>query len=43
LFVVVDLSLDPWHILYWREKLIERYGYQDNGMMSRSNSLEFTR
>jgi hypothetical protein len=32
----VDLSLDHWHIPYWGEKLIDRYGYHYNGMMGRS-------
>ncbi len=32
----VDLSLDHWHIPYWGEKLMERYGYHYNGMMNRS-------
>ena len=31
----MDLSLDHWHVPYWGEKLIGRYGYHCNGMMSR--------
>ena len=29
----IDLSLDHWHVPYWGEKLIGRYGYHYNGMM----------
>jgi hypothetical protein len=31
----INLSLDHWHVPYWGEKLIGRYGYHYNGMMSR--------
>ena len=32
----MDLPLDHWHVPYWGEKLIGRYGYHYNGMMRRS-------
>ena len=32
----IDSSFDHWHIQYWGEKLIGRYGYHYNGMMNRA-------
>lgn len=34
--IAIDSSFDHWHIQYWGEKLVSRYGYHYNGMMNRA-------